>query len=472
MDEKITLYGLEVATRKVAFGNINPAEATAIFIRSALVEEDLLPNTRPSRAGEDEDDSDDTRVLRSVAPVVKPLPPQYAFIEDNRRVRQKIETWQTRVRRHDLTNLDEALYNFYARHLVNVSSLSDLNRYLRGEGNSTALRGDRRRDLTGGAHVLDYDAAAFPDTVSLAGQPVELSYAYTPGEESDGVTVKLGFSLAESVSPASVEWAIPGLREGQVNELLRALPKALRRELMPFPPKVAEITRDLQPTGQSLQADLARFIRQRYGVEIPPDAWPADAVPAHLRPRVELVGNDQKILGTGRDLNQLRQRLVKEAVKAPPSGEDPRWARFAQQWEQFELQGWTFGDLPARLTVSESGAVPLYAWPGIDGAGDGISLRLYRTEDAARRATLGGIQKLALPLPCKKTSLGATRIPALLALYAPLINGFTSVDDLTEAAYENLTRHILSESKFSPRLRKPITTAPSRPAELSYPASP
>ena len=104
-----------------------------------------------------------------------------------------------------------------------------------------------------------------------------------------------------------------GAARGQISELLRALPKAMRRELMPFPPKVAEIVRDLQPTGDSLQQDLARFIHRRYGIEIPATAWPADAIPAHLRPRVEVIDHDQKSLGTSRDLNQLRQRLEKVA---------------------------------------------------------------------------------------------------------------------------------------------------------------
>ena len=96
-----------------------------------------------------------------------------------------------------------------------------------------------------------------------------LAYAYRPGEEQDGVTVRIGFSLAQPVSAASVEWAVPGLRESQTSELLRALPKAIRRELMPLPPKVTEIARTLQPTGDSLRRDLARFLQDRYGVQVP-----------------------------------------------------------------------------------------------------------------------------------------------------------------------------------------------------------
>jgi len=450
VDEKTTLYGLEVSNRKVAFGNINPVEATAIFIRAALIEEDLLPDNN-RRRDEEESDADDVRILQSVAPAPKPLPPQYAFLEHNRGVRQKIETWQTRVRRHDLVNLDEAFYNFYAGKLVNVSSVHELNRFLREQSDASMLR-VTEADLTGG-QALDYDAEAFPDAVALGGQPVALSYAYTPGEEQDGVTVKLEFTLAQSLSQASVEWAVPGLREAQINELLRALPKALRRELMPFPPKVEEITRDLKPSGESLQADLARFIRQRYGVEIPPNAWPSDAVPAHLRPRVEVVGGDAKTLGASRDLNQLRQhlekKLAKEQVKAVTAGEDPRWKRLADQWEHHELTGWTFGDLPERLTVSESGPVPLYAWPGLSRTGETVSVQLFRSQEAARRASLGGIQKL-VALALQKDLAWLHKDLRALSRFEPLIAGFCTIDELEESAFENIQRHVLPDEVFTP----------------------
>src|ERR1022692_2953843 len=112
VEEKTTLYGLEVHKAKVAHCNVNPQEATEIFIRSALVEDDLLPSHR--RETDEENDDNDTRIFRT-ANKKPPLPPQYSFLEHNHRVRQKIETWQTRVRRHDLGDLDEKLFQFYAQ---------------------------------------------------------------------------------------------------------------------------------------------------------------------------------------------------------------------------------------------------------------------------------------------------------------------------------------------------------------------
>jgi ATP-dependent helicase HrpA len=440
IEEKTTLYGLEVHKARVAYGKINPAEATEIFIRSALVEDDLLSSRRRG-AGEEIDD-DDTRILNSASR--KPsLPPQYSFLEHNHQVRQKIETWQTRVRRHDLANLDQSLFDFYARRIQNVSSVHDLNRLIRDRGGPEFLLATEA-DLTGG-QALAFDADAFPDAVPLGGQPVALTYAYTPGEEQDGVTVKLGFGLAQTISQASVEWAVPGLREGLITGLLRALPKSIRRELMPFPPKVGEILRDFKPSGDSLPQDLAEFIRRQYGITIPPDIWASDAVPAHLRPRIEVVGHDQKSLGASRDLGQLRQML--EQAKIMPVPNDSAWHRVAQQWEQFGLNGWSFGDLPERITVSENGPVPVFAWPGLQADGSGVNLRLFRSADLAKLATLGGIQKL-VELALSKEFAWLHRDLRELKRFAALAADLCPLDELQETAFENLKRHILPAGVF------------------------
>jgi len=442
VEEKTTLYGLEVRKTKVAYGNLAPAEATEIFIRSALVEEDLLPVR--ARAADDENDHDDTRIYTATGRP-PPLPPQYAFVEHNRKVRQKIETWQTRVRRHDLADLDDQLFEFYAQRLHGVSSLPGLNRLIRDCGGPDFLCATEA-DLTGG-EALSFDRAAFPDAVPLGGQPVALSYAYTPGEEQDGVTIKLGFGLAQSLSQSCVEWAVPGLREGLVNELLRALPKSLRRELQPFPPKVAEIVKELRPAGASLQHDLAAFIRRRYGVAIPPEAWTADAIPAHLRPRIEVLGNDQKIMGASRDLGTLRQAL--EQVVARPAPDNSAWVRAARQWERSGVTAWDFADLPARITVSTDGPVPVYAWPGLAREKGGVGLRLFRAEAAAGAASLAGIQQL-VELALSRDFAWLQRDLRALNRFEALAADLCPLEELQDTALENLRRHVLPAEVFAP----------------------
>ena len=130
VEEIVTLHGMEVRRRQVAYGNLNPTDATALFIRSALVEENLLPCR--DRPGDDADaDSDATRILTPVVEKKPELPAQYRFLCHNRSIREKVENCRTRVRDHALGDLDEALAQFYSRHITGVSSLHDLNRFLR-----------------------------------------------------------------------------------------------------------------------------------------------------------------------------------------------------------------------------------------------------------------------------------------------------------------------------------------------------
>jgi ATP-dependent helicase HrpA len=332
------------------------------------------------------------------------------------------------------------LAEFYARHITNVSSLHELNRMLRESGAQEKLC-ITEEELAGGQQ-LNYDATAFPDSVQVGGQPVPLAYAYAPGEEHDGVTIKLPFSVAQMASPGLVEWAVPGLREEMINELLRALPKAVRRELMPLPPKATEIAREFQPAGMSFLQDLGAFLHRRYGVEVKAADWPANALPAHLRPRIEIVDHDKRSLGASRDLAGLQQRLKQTKIEPAPKVESTDWLRVTQQWERFGVREWTFGDLPERITVIEGPGLPLYAWPGIEFAEAVVNVRLFRNPDQARTASLTGVQRLVELAIQKDLAWLEKDLRALSrfdALYAPLGGS----DELRETALEHLKRHLL-----------------------------
>jgi ATP-dependent helicase HrpA len=182
-------------------------------------------------------------------------------------------------------------------------------------------------------------------------------------------------------------------------------------------------------------------------VEIPLDAWPLDAIPAHLRPRIEVVGNDRKTIGAGRDLAALRQKL--EQVQTQPAPDDSAWTRVAKQWERANITTWNFGDLPARILVSETGPVPVYAWPGLAVEKETISLRLFRTEDSARSASLGGIQKL-VELALAKDFAWLHRDLRALHRFDALAANLCPLEELQERAYENLQRHLLPAEVFWP----------------------
>jgi ATP-dependent helicase HrpA len=128
--QRTRLYGLELESRAVGYGKINPPHATEIFIREALV--------------------NDT--------VTFPLD----CLTHNRAVREKIEDALTRARDSGFLHLDEAVYRFYAarlEHISTVAELVDLVRERRGaEPKFLMMRPEDLRD----PGTIREDAAAFP----------------------------------------------------------------------------------------------------------------------------------------------------------------------------------------------------------------------------------------------------------------------------------------------------------------------
>lgn len=446
IDEIITLHGLEVQRRRVSFGNLDPDAATAMFIRSALVEEELLTQSK----SEDEEDED---FSKSPAVRMTVLPPQYRFLEHNRQQRQKIEAWQTRVR-HRSVDVDQALFDFYAQRLNRVSSVAELNRWLQSAGGPDQLCA-QESELTPGRD-LSYDRSAFPESIAVGGQPVPLSYAYAPGEEHDGVTVRLPFALVDSISPALLDWSIPGLRAGLVEEWLRALPKAIRRQLQPIPPKVQEMVRELEPTGPTLGHDLSRFLRQRYGIVVSADEVTSDSLPAHLRPRVEVVGPDQRPLASGRNWSSLKTGLPQQRPPEPTATQ--AWKQAAQRWERFGLTTWNVGDLPERIDLGEGNPGARYAWPGWEVEDGQVNLRLFVSAIQAERSSREGISRL-LELALhrelawlQKDLRAATRFGVQYALLGP-------VEELVESAFVHARQAVLQVDLRPPWRQAAFTEA-------------
>jgi ATP-dependent helicase HrpA len=146
--EKVLLRGLVLRERRVGYLKVNPADATTLFTRSALIEGDLDPTP-------------------------------YRFLEHNRQMREKVEMWQTRLPHRLVADLDEALFRFYAQRLQEAGSTHDLDRMLKTHEPSFLCATEA--DLLG-EHARQFNPATFPDTLAVGGQSVFVKYAYAPGE--------------------------------------------------------------------------------------------------------------------------------------------------------------------------------------------------------------------------------------------------------------------------------------------------
>ena len=394
VSERTLIHGMELRKRHVDYGRINPGEATEIFIRGALVAGEVHLTQR--------------------------------FFEENRRLRDKIETGLTRVRSRRVLDLDGAFYEFYAQHIEGVSSVHDLNKLVRSRiGNEPDfLCATEAALMRGDGH--DYDRTLFPDNVLLGNTALPVSYAYDPGDERDGVTLRVPLPVAEQLSTSQLQWMVPGLREEQMGVLLRALPKSLRRPLMPLEPKARELSGLFQPGSQGFLETLAALITKKYGVPVSAKDWPAETLPQHLCPRIEIVDATNKVIATGRNLD-----AIQEAVRNK-GGRSREWDAAIMKWERPAITSWSFGDLPESIVVEMVAGAPVPAYPGLALRDGEVDVRLFRKREQAEKSSQAGVRRLAELTLARDLAWLWKQLRTLSPVQTSDVNKATNMRDLLE----------------------------------------
>jgi ATP-dependent helicase HrpA len=273
--ERVSLFGLTiVAGRKVEYGRINDKtqlEARDIFIRSALIDQQL--------GG------------------------QYPFLEHNAALVAQFQEMEERFRRRNIVVDEEVLYTFYDARLGRVYDRFTLNRQLRSKKNDTFLR-MREEDIC--LTVPDSEEMyRFPATIRAGEFELELSYLFAPGDEADGVTVRIPRNLLSHLNPQIFEWLVPGLLPEKLLLLCKRLPKPLRRRMVPLPDAVDRIMDALSLYKGSLYQEMERAILRAYQVTVQRGDWQADTLPSHLRMRFLLVDEHGASLAASRLFDDL-----------------------------------------------------------------------------------------------------------------------------------------------------------------------
>jgi ATP-dependent helicase HrpA len=375
--EKVTLYGVPIVIdRKVSYGRIDPAAARELFIRHALVEGDWQTPHR--------------------------------FFAENRRLLEEAAELEHRVRRRGLVVGEDELFAFYdARIPADVVSAQHFDTWWkRARRSDPSLLTFKPADLLS-ADAEEVSTDSYPDvwTSQSAGlETLPLSYAFEPGSDTDGVTVDIPLSRLNQVNAAEFSWQVPGLRTELVTEMIRSLPKSLRRDLVPAPDVAREVVARLGPPSGDLRDAVARELCSLRGVTVPRDAWDLSKLPPHLRITVRVTDGD-RVLAEGKDVADLQHEL-RPQLRAVLS-------QAAAGLTRSGLTSWNFDALP---TVFREGTV--VAYPALADAGTTVDVRLFETEAAARAAMWAGTRRLILlgaPSPVKSIA-GRLSTPAKLAL--------------------------------------------------------
>ncbi|MCX6936926.1 MAG: ATP-dependent RNA helicase HrpA [Verrucomicrobia bacterium] len=412
--QRTRLYGLEMENRAVSYGKINPAHATEIFIREALVND----------------------------VITWPLD----FLAHNREVRDELEHLLTRARDTGFLNLDEALYRFYADRLQpgrasdapedGVSAVQDLVALVRERrGRFPRFLMLAPEDLRDPASI-PVDEVAFPAALPLGQSALPLSYTYRPGQPDDGVTLDISPADAARLTPIALDWAVPGHLALKVEHYLSSLPKEARRLFVPLAETVKQLAaavaaRDrLTDRREALPDALAACLNERFPLRVDPSAWAQKPLPAHLCVRIRVVDEKGRELFAARELDELARLLAdyQRAASAKVAQDAPTaWSRAREKWEKPDQMAWTFGEkLPERVEVCVQNGLTIYAYPALKIGTSGVALRLARdVEEAAAQTRLGLGRLLELELRHELAFLhkelrGLRELGALLATYCSL----------------------------------------------------
>jgi ATP-dependent helicase HrpA len=432
--QRTRLYGLELESRAVSYGKVDPVHATEIFIREGLVND----------------------------VITWPLD----FIAHNRGVREDIENLLTRTRDSGYLNLDEGIYRFYAARLLpqnegdavvsSVAELVDLVRERKGaEPRFLMLEPDDLRD----PEELQADTEAYPEVMPLQQSALPLAYAYKPGQADDGVTLDVSVRDASALTPSALDWAVPGHLAAKVEHYLRALPKELRRDFVPLGDAARQLAKAaaqhsrLTAQRHTLPETLAILVGERLKLKLDVNVFAEDRpLPDHLRVRVRVVDDEGREIGASRELAEIAAAIAQHQREASVSvsREDPdAWRRARAKHEMNEQTEWKFGDVAERVHVCDQAGVAVYAFPGLkNGPGGGVLLRLFKTPEEATASSAPALERmlewqLTHQLACLHKDLKQVReLGALLATLG-------TADTLREHAYIAVSRWLLSAERVN-----------------------
>jgi ATP-dependent helicase HrpA len=417
--ERVTLYGVPIiVNRRVQFARIDAPWARDLFIRSALVD------------GEWDLERIDKRLSQ--------------FDRDNRALRAELASLEERSRRRDILYDDEAIFDFYnSRIPADVATSRSFETWWRTEHKARPDFLTMTRETLAGETAIDEDA--FPNVWRQGDQTLPLDYRFEPGTDDDGVTVRVPLALLASLSPAGFDWLVPGLREELVTALLKTLPKAIRRNVVPAAdwarrliaelPDRQTLSDELQSGDATRLADyLATSIQRLTYTPVGADDFEPERLSPHLRMTFAVINEKGVEVARAKDLDGLQRKLKtrgREAV-ARVSASTPHAI------ERAGITTWDFDELPHVIDSRQGGTV-IRAYPALVDKGTSVSITLMSTPEDQARETPGGVRRLlllAIPSPLSYVREHLTQSEKLLLATSPYQNINALFDDCAVAAID------------------------------------
>lgn len=342
--QRSTLYGVTVvADRTVPYHRVDPVAARDMFIRNALVDGDWTTH--------------------------------HNFFHGNKRKLAEASEYEEKARRRGLVVDEDTLFDFYDQRIPeSVTTARHFDSWWKKQKNKHSLDFDPEALLEDDHDVTE---DAFPDRWLKGSIDYDLSYKFEPGDPLDGVTLRVPVPLLAGLDTEGFDWLVPGLRLELVTELIRSLPKALRRTVVPAPEFAERALPKLLPYEGALIDQLAAVLRDMGGQGINAADFRPDQLPPHLRMNFAAVDKRGKIIDSDRDLTALVQRQAGHI-----SSSVSRVGRAAESASVKEWSEDTLGAIDEEVTTVVDGH-EVTAYPALVATKEGVALKVHPTKAAA-----------------------------------------------------------------------------------------
>jgi len=457
--ERVTLFGLPVVERrKVRYGRIDPDKSRDIFIRQALIPDELKK--------------------------------KYPFLVHNMELISEVQDLEDRTRRRDIMVDEETLYSFYDSGLRELEGILFKDKSPKGKKHQRPEVICNEHSLARALRISNSDAplcltkedllrsipdagvlVRFPGNIEVSGHSLSLSYRFSPGDEADGVTVSIPSGILCSLSPGPFEWLVPGLLQEKITYLLKSLPKQIRKHLVPISGVAKKIGKELNKTEKGLLRSLQEELFRQYGIRVERKMWPSpENIPPHLLMRFEVLDRNGKILYSGHDLNRLQKSW--ERTASIFNQNDPKWLKIKAKWE---VSGLNLGNLPdfpsSVMSSSEDQESPIKAFPGLVVEDNSVCIRLFLNQEEALSETRQGASRLLADYLSKELGyLKRNCVPGSLPPEACIAFGGTQ--KLCQSIYAFLCRELLGTWKQIPSKSDLLNKARELEGKIFQEASP
>jgi ATP-dependent helicase HrpA len=391
-NERVMLYGIAIVeNRKLQYSRIDPMVSRELFIRHALVYGEW--------------DS-----------------PQQ-FEKRNRLFLTELEEKAERARKPELIPSENDLFRFFNNRIpldvFSTRSFEGWWRKVREEKPDLLDLSVEKLYETQLEEPTEFD---LPKSFPFEGQQFDLSYKFDPGAIDDGVTVDVPLAVLARVNSDPFEWLVPGMRQELVTELIRSLPKQVRKFVVPandWARKALEVLPEI-PNGQLIEL-LAKTLRDLSGVPIQAVDFDASKLPTSLKMTYRIIDAKGKEVALGNDLVALKAKFQDKA-----RGEVANLVQGSNKLER-KVSGWDFDELPKVIESDHSGS-KLRAFPTLLSTPSGVEIKLFATESERRKHHIYGVielirQAIKNPADYVKDHLKSEEKLALSAL------GYQSVKD-------------------------------------------